>query len=460
MRLPGFVRLRPATTPGRLRRAAAAALAAVGLLFAAAAVGTEHAREGFAVIGHGAGAKVAASGDLYYALSDMDAQTATMLLVWQRSEEDAERARQAYDARRDEAGRAVVQAAQLAEGDPAEERNVREVVRGLVAYQRLVTEARVLAQQDAAPDPPEETVELYREATDLMRLELLPKAYNLTLDSGATVRATYEDKRASVLLWAGLTGGAGLLAVAALLWTHHEAAARFRRILNPALAAAVAGAAVLTVAAAGVLVLQAERMRQAKEEGLDPLLALSRVRAVCTGMNGDQSRFLLDGEGADTYEQVYLQNARSLLYVEGDDLADYYDGVDRAVGAYPEGEDMLGILGREAAELADQGRTTEVDDVLQAYRAFTQADWELRRTAAEDGTGAAVQARVGEVQSAYEEFDAAVVELKDTHGRNYEQAVEAGDRGLAGWDWGLPAAAAVLAVLVAAGIYPRLAEYR
>ncbi len=50
-----------------------------------------------------------------------------------------------------------------------------------------------------------------------MKLDLLPKAYNLTLDNGTLVRHTYEDKRSAVLM--GRTGllvaGVALLATLA-----------------------------------------------------------------------------------------------------------------------------------------------------------------------------------------------------------------------------------------------------
>ncbi|MFC7743188.1 hypothetical protein ACFQXA_22825 [Nocardiopsis composta] len=288
-------------------------MVAAGLLFAAAAAAMSQVREGFQVIGHGAGPKVAASSDLYLALSDMDAQTANILLVGDTDQ--AEEAERIYDRRRGEAGAALVQAAQLAAGSGAEERNVREVIDGLGAYERLVTEARAAGTGDG--EPSDEAVARYREATDLMRLELLPKAYNLTLDSGATVRATYEEKRAAVLAGAGWTAAAGLVAVAALGWHHRNLATRFRRRINPAVAAAAAGALLLAGTAAGTLLLQAERMREAKEDGLDSVLALSRAHAISTGMHGDQSRFLLDTGQADTYEQVYLDGARSVVFVEG-----------------------------------------------------------------------------------------------------------------------------------------------
>ena len=84
-------------------------------------------------------------------------------------------------------------------------------------------------------------IAVYRQATDLMTLELLPPAYNLTLEGGATVREAYAAKRSAVLsgrIWVALAGLAVITALAAL---QVFVAAHFRRRLNPALAVATLG---------------------------------------------------------------------------------------------------------------------------------------------------------------------------------------------------------------------------
>ena len=51
-------------------------------------------------------------------------------------------------------------------------------------------------QAAATPRAPaaERSSTIYRQATDLMKLDLLPKAYNLTLDNGATVRQDVRER--------------------------------------------------------------------------------------------------------------------------------------------------------------------------------------------------------------------------------------------------------------------------
>src|SRR5690606_36435438 len=65
---------RRSRVPHRVLALAGAAVIAVALLFTAATTAIGNAREGLTVIGHDAGPQFVATADLYFALSDMDAQ--------------------------------------------------------------------------------------------------------------------------------------------------------------------------------------------------------------------------------------------------------------------------------------------------------------------------------------------------------------------------------------------------
>src|SRR5499427_1329474 len=68
------------TTPGRIRALAAIAVLAIAGFYIVANIAIGNARDGLRVIGHDAGPQVLATGDLYFALSDMDSQVAKVLL--------------------------------------------------------------------------------------------------------------------------------------------------------------------------------------------------------------------------------------------------------------------------------------------------------------------------------------------------------------------------------------------
>src|SRR5262249_59457436 len=136
-----------------------------------------------------------ATGDLYCALSDMDSQVADILLAGGGPRLAAvQQALSRYTQERAKADRAALQAAELSAGDPTDQATVRSVLDGLGQYERLATQAMVLAQQASRPaGPPTATViAVYRQATDLMKLQLLPQAYNLTLAGRATGRDAYQ----------------------------------------------------------------------------------------------------------------------------------------------------------------------------------------------------------------------------------------------------------------------------
>ncbi len=129
-------------------------LAALVALLAVLSVAIGNARDSVQTIGHDAGPQVVATGTLYFALSDMDAQVSNILLIGREHDLGIgyDESLRVYEKRRAEADAAAVQAAQLAGRDPALKRTVQEVLDGLGKYERLVGQAMQLdAQSNHAP---------------------------------------------------------------------------------------------------------------------------------------------------------------------------------------------------------------------------------------------------------------------------------------------------------------------
>jgi hypothetical protein len=454
------------TTPGRLRALTVAALVMAAALFAVAALTIRDAHKGLEIIGHDAGPQVVATTDLYYALSDMDARLAGALLI---GKDDLgvgrEQALRLYDQRRAEADRALLQAAELAAGDPIEQQTASTLLDGLGRYERLAGQALTLDQQSghAAGRPPGDVTALYRRATDLMKLDLLPKAYNITLDSGTIVRHTYDEKRGRVLsgrIWVLLTGLALLAILVGLqLYLH----ARYRRIINPGLALATVLTLILVAATVTLLNGQARHLKTAKHDGFDSVLSLSRARAISNNAHADESRYLLDPGRAETYEQLYFDKSQSILYVRAQGLDDvYYGGVDRAVAtAGPSKVDFLGFYGTEARTLTGSDpKWTAFRSVLSAYQTMQHDDRQLRRLVASNDRQRAIETFLDSEARDFAAYDRALVSLTAQHSQAFDGAIRAGDHGLRGWNALLPAGAALIVVLLLAGVWPRLSEYR
>ncbi|SEG89803.1 hypothetical protein SAMN04489712_12471 [Thermomonospora echinospora] len=458
------------TVPARVRALALAAVVTVGVLFGVANWGVGNARTGLDTIGHDAGPQVVATGDLFFALNDMDAQVANVLLLGR--DHGLGRGRDAslrlYEQRRTEANQALLQAAQLAGDDPTEQRTVRAVLDGLGRYERLAGQAMQLDQQQGhAAGPPSPPVQaLYRQATDLMKLELLPQAYNLTLESGSIVRKTYETRHSAVLAGRLWTLAAGALVIVALVAVQVYLARRFRRLLNPALALATLGTLALVVAAAGLLGSLAGRLETAKEDGFDSVLALSRTRAISNSAYADESRYLLDPVRADTYEQVYFDKSQAILYLDAErtkSLGDYYVNLGPAVEQFkPEGGSevtFLGFFGDQARQ-AEPGsqEARAVAEVLAGYRAFQQQDRDVREQVAAGRRGQALARHLNARE--FERYDAALVKLARQHRATFDGAIKEGDQGLRGWNVILPGACVAIVIGILVGVRPRLAEYR
>jgi hypothetical protein len=459
----GVARLvRVRTVPGRIRALALLTVLAVAAVFVVAGLALRDARDGLRVIGHDAGPQVVATGDLYYALSDMDAQLAAVLLMGREQNlgEGRAKALQVYDQRRSEAHRALLQGSDLAAGDPTEQQTARSILDALGRYEQLAGQALQLDQRQphAAGPPSPEVGALYRQATDLMKLDVLPKAYNLTLDNGTTVRRTYEAKHSAVLAgraWVLLTGALLLIVLVGL---QVYLAVHFRRIVNPVLALATVATVVLVAATVGLLTSEANHLAKAKNDGFDSVLSMARARAISNNADADETRYLLDPQLADTYEQVYLDKSQEILYVPAGNLGEYGRQVDRRIAA---GSGYLGFLGVESRHVTLPGQQAALDRTLRGYQGVQHDDGRLRSLATTaGGRHDAIVLRMGTATQDFATYDRALVSLTAIHQKAFADAIRAGDDGLSGWNVGLPAAAIVIAVLVLAGVRPRLSEFR
>ncbi|WP_233525990.1 hypothetical protein [Actinomadura spongiicola] len=461
----GVARLLPRTVAARVRTLTAVAAVLLVALLAIAWWAIANAREGVRVIGQDAGPQVVATGDLYFQLTDMDAQLANALLIGGAAGGGRDQALARYDENRQKASAALLKAAKLAD-ERTEDNTARDVLDALGRYERLAGQALLLDQQsDHASGPPSQRViDLYRQATDLMKLDLLPKAYNLTLDNGTLVRHTYEDKRSAVLTgrtWILVTGVA-LLAV--LTGLQVFLARRFRRLLNVPLAAATLGTLLLVVAGAAMLSGQASHLRKAKQEGFDSMLALSRTRTISNSAAADETRFLLDPGRADAYEQVYLSKSQTVLYLKAGNLDEYNAAVQKDLSFVPGRAPFLGFLGTEANRPteSDERRTQLVDalnKVLKDYQKVQANDRQMRNLVHSGKRAEAVAAR-GTSAADFTEYDRSLQVLAGIHQKAFDEAVKDGDDGTGGWYTVLPVAGAVIALLVLVGVRPRLAEYR
>ncbi|MDX3107682.1 hypothetical protein ACIBO5_39455 [Nonomuraea angiospora] len=425
----------------RVRTLAGLSLLSLALLLAAILAGAASTGAGLRTIGHDAGPQVLATTGLYRQMSEMDALVAETLLLGREYGPQQQADLTAYDQRRLEISENLLKAYRLALDNPTEQRTVEALVEGLGRYERLASQARLLDVQSGhtAGRPPRPVVQAYQRATDLMHRELLPKAYNLTLETGTIVRRAHDAERSTTWLAGTAVIVIGLLALVCLLVLQTYLTRKFRRVFAPALVfATVLGAAGL-VTGAILINRQGQALEEAKRRGFDSVLTLTRARAISKSMHGDQSRYLLDPLRKDTYEHTFLDKARTIAAVESTSLPDYQSKLQA---------NFQGLLGGLTGE--DRART------FAAYQRFQQADARMRTLSGE----AAIKFWDGELTQAYESYDKVLEELVRRHESDFERAIDSGDGALETLWRLIPAGLVTGALLILVGVRPRLREYR
>jgi hypothetical protein len=462
--------LRVPHPPARIRQlAVAAALAAVALgVLATVEVGDQ--RDGLSTIGRHAAPEVVATSDLYFALNDMDAQLANVLLVGDQPDLGFTRAQALgiYQQRRARADRDVRQAAGAAT-DPAAQQTLDEVLDRLGDYEALAAQTILLDQQTPHPAgrPSRAALAQYRQATDLLKDRLLPAAQRLTDQHAQTLEERYRAQQdgTAAARTAVIILGAILLAI--LLTLQVYLARRFRRLLNPALAAATVLITVGVALSAGLLTDEARHLRVAKQDAFDSILALTRARAVSYDANADESRYLVDPDRADQYQRAFLDASQQLVELPGATLATWDADLAAALPAYQRDHADIGwagLFGTEFRNITFAGERAQAETTLARLQTYQLDDRRIRTLATTgrrgDAIGLCTSYAPGASNYAFDQYDQALAALIAINQHAFDQSITDGQGELGGWIPALWAGCAVALALLVIGVRPRLAEYR
>ncbi|MFH8387423.1 hypothetical protein ACH4E7_42085 [Kitasatospora sp. NPDC018058] len=448
-------------------------LCLVALLAAGAATATVlgGARDGTDVIGHQAAPQVVRSADLYFALNDMDAQAANLLLFGADPDYTALRKEtlDTYEQRRAQADTDLQRVTEAVAGDAAGQRAVRTVIGELGQYEALVARAQLLEEQAHASvgRPSADALAAYHQATDLLRQRLLPAVDEVTKANASVVERNYTDQRAA------LAGGwweiliAGLVALAALGVLQRLLAVRFRRLVNVPLAITTLLALAGLVTALTLASQADHQLVVAKSNSFDSVIALSRARAVAYDLNADESRYLTDPSRAAAYEQSFLDKTQSFARVDGATLASYSDKLAALADRHRADHGQVGFggyLGDELRNITFAGEQEAAERVLNAFQQYQRDDRKIRELNTQGKLKEAVTFDTGTTAGqSNADFDALSAALDDNQAINqraFDGAVAATDDDLDAATAGLGAAALAAAlILTAAGVRPRLREF-
>lgn len=402
-------------TPVRLRLWSLLAAGAAAVLLLALTLVMAGVREQVRVIGEQAAPQAATAADLYFALSDLDAQVTRILLAGDRDDLASSRV-DALGLYR-ERGYQVDRDLQLLLATAAEPAVVLRVMDGLTVYRQRVGQALT------APD----SLGHWTQATNLLHLRILPDAERLReasvtrLDRAYDTKGFYESAGVAVVI---LLGGALLgLLIGLQVWM----ARRFRRTWNPALITATALSTVLLAAAALVLEFQSRQLAGGRDDGLGPYLALCELRALGYDAAADTGRYLVSDNLA-YYRDDFTGKAGRLT---GD-----RDGLRRLAGPEPaERWTDYQMVHQRILDLADAGADDE------AVRLLTG----IRR---------------GDAAFGFAWFDASVAAVTGERKAGFDRALRAARTSLTGSTLLPGVLLTVVVVLIPWGVRRRLAEYR
>ncbi|MFJ8744009.1 hypothetical protein ACIRL2_32120 [Embleya sp. NPDC127516] len=399
------------------------ALVLVGIIALAAviAVGAGNARSGLGEVADTSAPRAAAAADLYFALADLDAQVANVLLVG--SDETIGNRQLALRQMRERRARITVDIQALSSGG-APTATVGALINGLGRYDAYVAQARLADEQvqdRPAGRPPILALNYFASATTLLHDDLLPAAD--ALGRGAEEKlASDADSDGTHARWAALAVGlVGLALVVCLIIGQVWWARRFHRILVPGLAAVTIAVAALTGTAAVLFTDHASRLRDAQTQAFDPFLSLARARATASDANADESRFVILPDRARAYAESF------------------------------------------AAKSAQLERVVPNERVATRLEAFRRDDRTLRAAVAEGRLDVAVglATKVGRGNLAFDFYDyqTSLAQVANANLADFERRTDSADDALSGWPWVPIAILGVCVVLVLASARPRLREY-
>ncbi|MEV6850237.1 hypothetical protein [Actinoplanes sp. NPDC051411] len=410
-------------TPARLRLWTALVVIVAVALFAATSVLMAQTQRQVRIIGDDAAPRAATASDLYFGLSDLDAQVARLVLS---GDDDSLAATQidALATYRDRSTQIDADLQQLL-GASSDRATSLALLDDLAVYRERVWQALATTGDKHG---------FYTQATNVLHLRLLPGAQTLREASQERLDRAYAQKQTTQRWGIAVALGLGAVLLVMLLAMQVWMARRFRRTFNPALLIAT----ILTIALAGpaaiVFALQGQKLGDAREQSLTPYLALSQARAVSYDAAADTSRYLISG-GLAYYKQDFA--AKSACLTKGGACG---PGGETIIGALPPGP----ALDRWAAYQRDNDKIIGLADAGKRN----------------DAVAALTGIRRGDAAFDFSYFDDAVDQIATARKAAFDDSLHSTRTLLTGWTE-IPLGVAVLVlVLVPLGVRRRFAEYR
>ena len=378
--------------------------------------------------------------DLYFALSDLDSQTAREILTIGDSDLDTEQGdAQATVNRRVAEIDGDLRQAIGGTSDPAVQGQFQTMLDKVTLYHDLSATALSLDQlsTDATKGHPDSVaLAYYSRATDVMHFDLLPTAAQIRDSYAHQLTESAENENDAWSLDTILVLVTTLALLAALVVFQVTLSRRFRRSLNPFLALATVATAVFLVAGLSMTAQQSDRLQQAVDQHMTPYLGIQHARAVSYDAVGSIVRYTVAPNFG--YDHGYAADLASL------------DGTAGAPGLLG-----TGLAGTDQA-LSQRAVSDWTSVQRDAGKIKSEVDGRDVDSALTEATGIAS----GQLGQDFYAMDTHLGQAADTQLAAFQATMADARSGESGWS-AVPAVVfGAVIVLALAGVWRRLAEFR
>lgn len=378
--------------------------------------------------------------DLYFALSDLDSQTARQILTigdgaLETAQEDAQATANNRVTEIDSDLRRAIEGT----SDAAVQGQFQTMLDKVTLYHDLSSTALSLDQLSASAakgHPDTVALAYYSRATDVMHFELLPAAARIRDSYAKQLTDSAQNENDAWSIDTILVLVTTLPLLAALLFFQRTLSRRFRRTLNPFLAAATVATITFLIAGLAMTAKQSDRIQGAVDQHMAPYLTLQHARAVSFDAVGAMVRYTV----APTfgYDRGYAADQAALNGTGGAPglLSTSLTGTDQAL-ARRAGSDWTAVQ-RDAGKIKNEVDGSDVDAAL------TEA------------TGIAG----GQLGQDFYAMDTHLGQAADTQLDAFQAAMADARSGASGWAAAPVVVFGAVMALTLAGVWRRLAEYR
>jgi hypothetical protein len=334
---------------------------------------------------------VIAAHQIKIGVEQMDAALIDQLLVAPNQDESKELARQ-FDKWRVTAAKELIAAAKNITYGQSEQIPLENIADSLGQFEMQSQTALDMHNLDRNSD----AVSAYRLARQTLTEKLFPNADALNKANADALESTYSQAESESALSCGFVLVVGMLLVALLVVTQMYLSKRFRRRVNVPLLIATICTFVFVQHLYSALRENDDRLKVAKEDAYNSMVALLDARANAYDADAAESRFLLLG-GKDEDKYFFDKAATVANFTQGHDFAQTTTQAEKQL-ASGEKINLPGFSGSLADELNNvrfEGEGKAALESLSAFGGYLQADKKMRQLETSGAHQAAIKVALG-----------------------------------------------------------------